>query len=101
MLDDVREWINRIPESDLLEKVGHVDEVLFWLVNKGNIFEPSRTPGLDKSPEKQYLRLFAQFILDFYKRGDVMHGQRKREETICSTRVPEALVVLYEYLAQH
>lgn len=82
LLKDVQDWISRMPESDLSAKVMNAGHILYRLVYKGDLFvELSHTSDI----EKQDLRLFAQFFIDFFARLETLnepmellpqHGER-------------------------
>lgn len=69
LLRDMQEWVDRTPESDLPLKGKKAGEVLLYLAHKEDLLMElgSHTSDL----EKQYLRSFAQFFVDFDERHDI------------------------------
>lgn len=99
LLKDVQEWVSRMPESDLCEKINTTDKLLYALVDGEDLFKVKASKMLDS--DTPYLESFAQFFVDFYKREDILNIPDSDRNMRFDLYAKEALVALREYLAQH
>lgn len=94
LLKDIRDWISRIPESDLVRKAELSANVLFSLVD----FLYEIVVASNSGMEEQSLRSFLQFFVDFYE-GDVI--QTEYRQSIFEELTDKALANLRNYLHKH
>lgn len=93
LLKDLQEWTSRMPESDLSSKVKSVEKVSFELLYWGHLCIGSLQSHISDL-EKQYLRSFAQFFVDFYEREGI------KPHLTWPGIVDNSLAVLHTYLDQ-
>ncbi|KAF9467420.1 hypothetical protein BDZ94DRAFT_1037892 [Collybia nuda] len=94
LLQDIQNWVNRMPDSDLTEKATSAGQVLYRLVYKGDLFvELSHT----SEEEKRDLREFAQFFIEFIEGLENLHEPIR----LLPHFGERPLVILRSYLDQY